>query len=71
MDLHRPLSVWRVYDMMAATLRRAIGGALTLAQWLANAEELNRAFRDSPRKKRRSQATRAVCLFLGGLALDR
>jgi hypothetical protein len=66
MDLQRPLSVWRVYEMMAATLRRAIGGTLSLAQWARNRDRMERAFRDTPRKEPRNQAARARCLYLKG-----
>ncbi len=59
MERPRPLSLGRVYQAVAATVRQAVGAALTLGQWAAGAGEWEAAFRDTPRK-RRSQAAEAV-----------
>ncbi len=59
MEPRRPRSLWRVYQMLAATLRQAVGAALTFAQWAAGSAALNRDFQDEPRK-RPSQAAAAM-----------
>ena len=66
MELERPVSLGRVYQMLAETLRRAIGGVLTIAQWMSHEGRLTRAFRDTPRRKRWSQGARARSLALNG-----
>ena len=44
---------------MAATVGRAVGAVLTLAQWAAGAGAWEPEFRDTPRQ-RRSQAAEAI-----------
>ena len=36
---------------MAASLRQAVGGALTFAQWREHGARLAQAFRDTPRRR--------------------
>ena len=59
MDRRRPLSLGRLYQAVAATVGRAVGAVLTLAQWEAGAGGWEAEFRDRPRQ-RPSQAADAL-----------
>ena len=62
MDLRRPLSLWRVFSMLADTLRQAVGAVLTVAEWEARPDVLRAGFQETPRR-RPSQAALALYFF--------